>query len=525
MYFTAFIDWFIHDKLKINSEDLNRARVFIGFTLALSIGVVIFSFVYFGLGASQGGIAVVLGGVMFLLSTFVVKYSGAIRMAAYQLVGSFFVLIAMLSYMDGGFTSPPAPWFAAVALSAVLVISIKAGLFFMLAAAALLTVFYIVELTGFVFPVMLIDTEGRKLFMLSSNTGLGAMITAFGIVFSLTISKMLVKIKESSALIDSNMKGLKGMVRELELVMADITSGDFSRRLEISGDSNEIIELKTRLNNPIGMLTTIIEKVVEASGKVNTGSRDLSQSAQGLSAGSSEQAASLEEISSSLAEVEQTAEHNNESAQTARSMIEKAIESVKTGNGNMTDLLTAMNEISETSQQVTGVIKTIDEIAFQTNLLALNAAVEAARAGKYGKGFAVVADEVRNLASRSAEAAKSTTELIGSSVKNVEEGVNKSNLTADSFKLISEEVEKVNNIVLDIASASQQQNQGIREINNGLNQVNRVVQDNTAIAEQTASTADELLTQANELEGIVSSFNSPKSELSPKLLVSNNLDN
>lgn len=84
MYFTAFIDWFIHDKLKSNSEDLNRARVFIGFTLALSIGVVIFSFVYFGLGASQGGIAVVLGGVMFLLSTFVVKYSGAIRMAAYQ---------------------------------------------------------------------------------------------------------------------------------------------------------------------------------------------------------------------------------------------------------------------------------------------------------------------------------------------------------------------------------------------------------------------------------------------------------
>ena len=506
MGINSFVDWFIHDKLTQNGDDYSRSKVFIGFSLSLSVAVMIYSIVYFILRQHAGGYVIIGAGFMFFFSALIVKTSGALNVAANILVASFFVTIAVLGYLGGGVPAISSPWFAAVALSGILIAGNRAGLFWGGCSVAVLVIMFLVRLNDFVFSTTGLSVMENETFQFIALAGLVVITMAFGLVFSVLIAKMVKKTKESNQITQQNMDRLKDLVGELENVMADITVGDFSRRLEVTETNDDISELKSRLNVPLTMLTSIISKVVDISGNVDGGSRDLSQSAQNLSSGSTQQAAAMEEITSSLVEVEKQASKNHQSAREAFQLIEKSFESVNVANGNMSGLLGSMQKISKTSSKVTGVIKTIDEIAFQTNLLALNAAVEAARAGKYGKGFAVVAEEVRNLASRSATAAKNTTELIDSSVKEIDEGVKKSTMTSESLKLISEEVEKVKTIVKDVAEASAEQNSGIREINSGLTQISSVVQSNTAIAEETASTAEDLLSQAGKLQYIVKSF-------------------
>ncbi len=232
---------------------------------------------------------------------------------------------------------------------------------------------------------------------------------------------------------------------------------------------------------------------------VASGTQELTNSAQTLSTGATEQAASIEEISSSLNEVGAQTKLNSGNADLAKNLSAETKETVQKGNRQMETMVDSMKIISETSLSVSKVIKVIDEIAFQTNLLALNAAVEAARAGKYGKGFAVVAEEVRALAGRSAAAAKDTTELIEKSIKGVETGVRNADETADILTEVNTSMEKMNDLVSEIASSSLEQNSSIEEINVGLSQVNSVVQQNASVSEENASASEELKSQVNQL--------------------------
>ena len=250
------------------------------------------------------------------------------------------------------------------------------------------------------------------------------------------------------------------------------------------------------LNRAIEGLTNGADQVASASGQVASSSQQLSE-------GSSEQAASIEETSSSLEEMSSMTKQNADNANQADNLMKEANQIVSKANDSMSDLTVSMEDISRASQETSKIIKTIDEIAFQTNLLALNAAVEAARAGEAGAGFAVVADEVRNLAMRAADAAKNTAELIEGTVQKVKDGGGLVATTNDAFTQVAESAAKVGELVGEIAAASNEQAQGIGQVNTAVTEMDKIVQQNAANAEESASASEEINAQAEQMKGFV----------------------
>ena len=299
---------------------------------------------------------------------------------------------------------------------------------------------------------------------------------------------------------------LKTAIASIQSTMHSLSLGDFTNPVGDTGMTGELTLIKDSINNTIEMLDQTITQVLLSSEQVSTGANEISNASQGLAAGTTEQAASLEETNSSMLEVGSRAKGNNENAGQAAQLTSQAMEIVSRGNEQMANMLASMDKINNSSAAISKIIKVIDEIAFQTNLLALNAAVEAARAGKYGKGFAVVAEEVRSLASRSAEAAKNTTELIENSVKEVEQGVSNAGMTAGVLNEVNQSIVKVNDLVAEIATSSKEQSSSTDEVNEALTQINNVVQQNSSISEETASSSEELNSQAIELQGLMSRF-------------------
>ncbi len=299
---------------------------------------------------------------------------------------------------------------------------------------------------------------------------------------------------------------LSASVKSIQGTMNRISQGDFTTKMDDKGMVGELGLIKDSVNNSIDMLSGTINQVIVTSEQVNEGSGQLSGSSQALASGTTEQAASLEEVSSSMSEVGSKSKTNSDNANQASQLSNQTLEVVGRGNKQMEEMLSSMDKISSSSSEISKIIKVIDEIAFQTNLLALNAAVEAARAGKYGKGFAVVAEEVRNLAARSAEAAKNTTELIENSSKEVELGVSNSGKTAEILNEIIDSITKVNDLAGEIAAASEEQNSSTEEMNKALIQVNNVVQQNSSISEEAASASEELSGQAMELQALMGRF-------------------
>jgi methyl-accepting chemotaxis protein len=244
------------------------------------------------------------------------------------------------------------------------------------------------------------------------------------------------------------------------------------------------------------VLSRVSASLKDGAGQVVSAAGQVSSASQSLAEGASEQAASLEETSSSLEELASMTGRNSENAQKANDLAKLARTSADKGVENMQAMTIAVEAIKVSADDISKIIKTIDEIAFQTNILALNAAVEAARAGEAGMGFAVVADEVRNLAQRSAQAAKETAAKIEGAISKTAQGVEISSQVAETLIDIATQIRQVDELVAEVAGASREQTQGITQINSAMGQMDKITQSNAANAEESAAAAQELDAQA-----------------------------
>jgi len=243
----------------------------------------------------------------------------------------------------------------------------------------------------------------------------------------------------------------------------------------------------------------VIDGLSESAGLVSGAAADVSAASMKVADGANSQASSVEETSASLEELLSMTKQNADNAFQAQGMMKESERIIDKVNHHMDDMTRAIAEISRSSEETGKIIKTIDEIAFQTNLLALNAAVEAARAGEAGAGFAVVADEVRNLAMRSAEAAKNTSELIENTIKAVQNGRDLTNATQEAFKHNIAFSEKINQIVEEIATASKEQAEGIENINTAIIDIDKVTQSSAVYAEHSSSASEKMNQQVENL--------------------------
>ncbi len=290
---------------------------------------------------------------------------------------------------------------------------------------------------------------------------------------------------------------------EVIAAMEQLAHGDLTFSIS-PYDGND--QLRTTLKQVGADLTDLITQIQQVANQIGNGAMQIASSSQSLSEGATHQAASLQEITSSMSQMASQTRNNADSATTASDLSKAAHQAANDGMNQMTAMNQAMDDINESGKNIANIIKVIDEIAFQTNLLALNAAVEAARAGQHGKGFAVVAEEVRNLAARSAKAAQETSSLIENSVSKARHGQDVAEKTSEALTEIVTRIEKVTDLVGEIALASQEQASGIDQINQGLSQIDRVTQQNTASSEESASASDELSGQANTLRQLLSRF-------------------
>lgn len=298
---------------------------------------------------------------------------------------------------------------------------------------------------------------------------------------------------------------LKKYISDISEVLNKISSGD----LTITTSDNyegSFMEIKHSLDNIINSLNSIFSKIKETSSTVNGGAQQLSDSAQSLSEGAINQSDSIQELIALLNDINDKVQNTALNANNTGEITSLLIDDIKTSDNLMKDMLSAMDEIEQSSQDISSVISVINEIADQTNLLALNAAIEAARAGEAGKGFAVVAEEVRDLAVQSTDAVNQTASLINNSIESVNKGREYANNTASALASVIERVRNAINLINNIVSETKTQAASLEVINKSVISISDVVQSNSAAAEESAAASQELNSQSETLDNMLEQF-------------------
>jgi methyl-accepting chemotaxis protein len=302
----------------------------------------------------------------------------------------------------------------------------------------------------------------------------------------------------------SVLRQLGGEPAYAEEVVGRIAQGDLGVQVRLA--ANDHGSMLFALSRMVENLRKLVSEVADGAHAVSDTSAQIARGNLDLSQRTEEQASTLEETASSMEELTSTVSQNAENARQASQLAVGASEVARKGGEVVSQVVSTMNGISESSKKISDIIGVIDGIAFQTNILALNAAVEAARAGEQGRGFAVVAAEVRNLAQRSAAAAKEIKSLIGDSVDKVGAGSKLVDAAGNTMQEIVGSVKKVSDLIAEIAAASREQSSGIEQVNTAVSQMEHVVQQNASLVEEATAATESMKGQADSLLHSVSRF-------------------
>lgn len=305
--------------------------------------------------------------------------------------------------------------------------------------------------------------------------------------------------------LDSTILHIKEYIYDITHVLGEISDGNITVQVEREY-IGEFEEIKKSLNLIIGSLNHTVSEIRKTCEQVDIGSENLSKTAQILADTSEEQASLLGDLKDSIGEVAALTEQDGNNAEQIKSITINACEAVAESDKEMRQLIQAMGEMDDNSKEIAKVIKLIEDIAFQTNILALNAAVEAARAGAAGKGFAVVADEVRNLASKSADAANSTTVMIEKTISSVGNGIHIVDQTAQALNRVETNVNSMSGYLVKIEDSTKQQTAAFSHMVDALERFDSVVKSSASVADENASASVELAAQAETLRKMMQNF-------------------
>jgi len=292
-------------------------------------------------------------------------------------------------------------------------------------------------------------------------------------------------------------------IREQVRIADTLSKGDFT--MDVNPRSDRDV-LGKALHKLVKDENRTLNNIKEAGAQITVGSEQVANASQALAQGSTEQASAIEQVTASMDEVTQRTKANATEASEASQLVNNIKIMAAEGNDQMKEMIQAMDSINESSETISKIIKTIDDISFQTNILALNAAVEAARAGVHGKGFAVVAEEVRNLAAKSASAAGETAEMIEDSIHKVANGTKIAEETAKSLDAIVKSIDEIVVLISNITVASNDQATAISQIDQAISQVSTVIQTNAATSEECAAASEELSNQAVTLKNLIGQY-------------------